>query len=231
MKNVFSQLPILLLIVCGTQVSAQSFKRGTFLVGMSEGSTSAYMVTDHKGQKQQGNRTVACRKGERDPLSLEFGISDKLGIGVTMGTDIFQVDPEKFYGFSLPSGRNITLYTSELTFDLNYHIYSNNKADFSAFVSMGTFSTCFKGKENLSSVNELTGQSEWTYQYQSRGQIFRTGTKAKFYFTRRVGALGMFSIYHGESSSGGIKGNTVAKNYRTNLSGVATEFGLCFRFF
>jgi hypothetical protein len=57
----------------------------------------------------------------------------------------------------------------------------------------------------------------------------RYGTRARYYFYKRLGAIGMISSYAANCSPKDIKGNTEVKNYSTSIKGIAIEMGLCFR--
>ena len=210
------------------QIQAQSFKSGSFNLSLSGGSTTANFSTKNLGTDGTQGSQVNM-EGIRDPLMLEYGISNHIGIGISTGTDIFKVDPSKFYGFSLPSQKPIEMYTSELNFDFNYHIYSNDRFDFSTFTSIGAFSVYTNGVEKLQRNDENLSDDFFTYNYRAKGRIVRTGTRAKFYVWRRVGFMSMLSVYSGMASPKRVSGNTVGNNYTTRITGYATEFGICFK--
>ena len=201
-------------------LSAQSFKKGTFLVGLSEGSTTANYTTRDFNKSNIQTIYKSEVDGERDPLCIEFGLTNKWGIGLSSGTDIFKVNPSRYYGFRLPNNEPIKVSTSELTVDINYHYFINKKLDLSAYSSVGLFSLAYKGQI-----------SDVSYNHQSSGAIVRVGTKARYYFCKRIGVMGILSTYSGTASAKGNKENTVGKNTATTITGRALEFGLCFRFF
>ena len=158
--------------------------------------------------------------GIRDPLIIELGLTKKWGIGLSSGADIFSINPSRYYGFKLPDNKTIKVSTSELTFDLNYHYLVNKKLDLSAFTSVGLFSLAYTGNV-----------SDFKYSHQSKGGIVRVGTKARYYFYKRLGVMGILSMYSATASPKRIKDNSVGTNSITTISGRALEFGLCFRFF
>jgi hypothetical protein len=158
--------------------------------------------------------------GIRDPLFIEFGLSNRWGIGLSTGNDIFKVDPSKYYGFQLTDNQTVTAKTSEFTFDVNYHLYSGRKTDLSIYSSLGSFGVAFSGKDG-----------DYNYKYNAKGGIIRFGTKLRYYFYKRLGVMGMASYYSGTASPLEVKGNSVANNVSTTIQGYALEFGLCFRFF
>lgn len=199
----------------------RAFRKGCLLLSISEGSTTAHYTT---GQSVAGNSELPVRHtckmdGVRDPLFVEFGLTDRWGIGLSSGNDIFNVNPSQYYGFHLSGDKNVSAKTSEFTFDVNYHLYTGRKTDLSLYTSIGSFGVAFSGKEG-----------DYNYNYNAKGGIIRFGGKARYYFFKRLGVLGMISYYSGSASPSGIKSNTVAEDIHTNIKGYALEFGLCFRF-
>lgn len=207
-------------------LEAQAFKKGCLLLSISEGSTSAnYSTTNHSANLNNldGKSTAFYSSdldGIRDPLFIEFGLSNRWGIGLSSGNDLFTINPTNFYSFQRAENKTITAKTSEFTFDINYHFYTRKRVDFSAYTSLGSFGVAFSGKDGDQSFN-----------YNAKGGIARLGVKARYYFWKRLGVMGMLSTYTGTASPDGISGNTVGSNTTTTIKGTAMEFGLCFRFF
>jgi hypothetical protein len=196
--------------------SAQSFRKGSLIVSASEGSTFTKYTTDNTNGTtdvlHEGNVN-----GDRDPLIVEYGLSDHWGIGLNMGTDIFKVDPAKFYGFRT-SNNTVKAFFSEVTVNGFYHFYVTKKLDLSAFAALGVSSVTFKGNDG-----------DHSYKYESGGGIIRVGAEAKYYFFRRFGVIGMLSTFSSNCSTEGAKSNTVGQGYTTSIKGAALEFGLCYR--
>lgn len=201
-------------------LSAQSFKKGSLLVSLSEGSTTANYTTRDLNKSNMQTIYKSEVDGEREPLCIEFGLTNKWGIGLSSGTDIFKISPNRYYGFKLPNNEFLKVSTSEFTVDINYHYFVNRKLDLAAYSSIGLFSIVSKGQV-----------SDVSYNHQSSGAIVRVGTKARYYFCKRIGIMGILSTYSGTASPKGIKENTVGNNTATTITGRALEFGLCFRFF
>ncbi len=198
-------------------VNAQAFHKGSLLISVTEGSTYAkYTTNDVSGKKPVlVNSQLMC--GDRDPLILEYGLSNRWGIGLTSGADIFRVNPSKFYGFST-SNNSINVVTSEVTIDVNYHVFVNKRLDLSVFASSGFFNLAYKSTDG-----------DVSYQYNASGNIMRFGTKARYYFWKRLGAVGMISSYAANASPKNIKNNGESKSYSTSINGMAIEMGLCFK--
>lgn len=210
---------------------AQSFKQGSFNISLSGGSTTANYGTKNTGDGKYGSGSKKTIEGIRDPLILEYGLTKRWGIGMSLGNDIFEVDPMVYYGFSLPSGKKVVANTSEFNFDLSYHIYSNERFDFSTFTSIGSFSVNFTGKETVPSTGEAQLPQDFNYNYTAKGHIGRIGTRAKFYVFKRIAILSMLSVYSGNASTGksNCSNTNVGNNFSTKITGYATEIGLSFR--
>ena len=215
LQNV-SWLAIALLICAQNFVSAQSFTKGSLLISLSEGAAHVKYTTTNLNSgsdvTRQGN--IA---GDRDPITIEYGLTKHIGIGLNLGTDIFNVNPSEFYDFKTPSNK-VKAFMSEVTVDGNYHFLSANHTDLSAFASVGMSSVSFSGNDG-----------DRSYTYNAGGSIIRIGTKAKYYFRKRFGVHGMLSVYSANCSPVGVKGNTVGNDFATSITGYAIEFGFCYR--
>jgi hypothetical protein len=223
---------LIFLGVLGVQnISAQSFKQGSFNISISGGSTTANYATKNKGDVKNGSGSKKTMDGIRDPLILEYGLTNHWGIGMSLGNDIFEVDPNTYYGFGLPSGNKVVVNTSEFNFDLNYHIYTNERFDFSTFTSIGKFTINFTGKETIPPVSETQMSEDFNYNYTAQGHIGRIGTRAKFYVFKRIALMTMLSVYSGNATTAkSCASNTnVGNNYSTRITGYASEIGLSFR--
>ena len=208
-------------ISISSSLHAQAFHKGSLLVSLSEGSTKAFYSTSDVSTNKPVMVHKSYLEGDRDPLVIEYGISNHWGLGFTSGNDIFHVNPSEFYGFELANNKAVKASTSEFTFDGNYHFFVTQRLDLSAFTSLGMYSVSFKGKE----ISDGT-----PYVYKAAGNMIRGGVKVRYYFYKRFGAFGMMSSYFGNTSPKEVKGNTVAKNYSTKITGNAIEIGLCYRF-
>lgn len=219
-KNYINSLLIVSLILLNGvyfSLSAQAYRKGSLLISISEGSTLANYTTNDISGPKPIRIHKECMPGVRDPLVIEYAVSNRWGIGLSSGNDIFTVNSSRFYDFS--TGNNqVKVSTSEFTFDVNFHVFVNKKLDLSIFTSAGAFSISMKGNDN-----------DIYYNHTSNGTIVRYGTRARYYFFKRLGAIGMISSYAANCSPKDIEGNTEAKNYSTSINGVAIEAGLCFR--
>lgn len=186
-------------------------------MSLSEGSTySTYTTTNTTAAAGDGVKQ-GDNNGCRDPLAIEYGLSDKWGVGLNLGTDIYNVNPSSFYNFQTTTN-NVKAFMSEFTLEANYHFFTADKIDLSGFVSLGLASV---------SINEKDGDA--VNKYNAGGGIARIGAKGRYYLTRRLGVLAILSAFSANCSTKGDTGNTVANNYSTSIKGHALEFGLCYR--
>lgn len=200
-----------------TVADAQCYRKGSLLISLSEGSTFAnYSTSDVSGNKPV-LKSSAFMCGDRDPLILEYALTSRLGLGLSAGTDIYSVNASQFYD-NAAAGNTMKCFANELTFDVNYHVFVNKRLDLSVFLSSGLFT-----------VNYRKQESDVSQQYDASGNILRFGTKARYYFWKRLGAFGMISSYAGTASPKHMKTNTVGQDYATSVNGMAIEAGLCFR--
>ncbi|MBA4240679.1 MAG: hypothetical protein C0448_08130 [Sphingobacteriaceae bacterium] len=218
MKKIFTcSLSVLFVLLISNLSYAQAFRKGSLIISISEGHTLAnYRTNDISGgtKKMVANDVII---GVRDPLIIEYGVSNRWSIGLSSGNDIFSINPSKFYGFNT-SDNKVKVSTSEFSFECSYHVFVNKKLDLSVFASTGLFSINMKGNDN-----------DIFYNHTSNGTIVRYGTRAHYYFFKRLGAVGMISNYLANSSTKDVEGNNIAQNYSTSINGIAIEAGLCFR--
>lgn len=191
---------------------AQAFRKGALLISVSEGATHASFTTNNTNDGHMVNEEI---NGDRDPLTLEYGLSKHWGIGINMGGDVLRTDPKALYGVN-SGGKKSEVVMSECTIDANYHYFVTKRTDISAFGSVGFADVTFKGKDG-----------DAAYNYAAGGGIIRVGTKAKYYFYRRIGVMCMVSAYSAGYSPKDVKTNTIAVNIDTKIKGYAIEFGLC----
>ncbi len=222
-KNYYTLAALLLFMMTNTSViQGQAFHKRALLISISEGSTAAqYTTSNTNSGSKPVTKSSSEMDGVRDPLMIEYGLCKRIGIGLTSGGDIFKVDSRAFYGFNTSDNKPLEVKTSEFTFDFNYHVYISKRLDCAAFASIGGFSVAY---------NTRIGENN--FKYEANGGIVRVGTKVRYYFCKRLGVLGMLSSYSGNATpEKTAKIYEGQQDYSTSISGVAMEFGLCFRFF
>jgi hypothetical protein len=216
-----------------------SFRKGSLLISASEGGTYTHYSTHTTNNntnaitainpntntngnsntnitgdvKQQGNEN-----GDRDPLTIEYGLSNHWGIGINLGGDIFNVNSNKYYNYNGEMGQKTKVITSEATIDGHYHFFVTHHTDLSAFLSVGIAGVTIQG-----------GSGETKYKYQANGGILRGGLQARYYVCKRFGFLAMVSAYTSKCDTKDVKDNTFGNNVSTTINGAAWELGMCVR--
>lgn len=212
----------LVLFLYSSLLHAQAFRKGSLLISLSEGSTWANVsTTDMSDAKHPLLMHQENIHGARDPIIIEYGITSRWSLGLSSGTDFYEINPYDYYGFKRTDDKKIKATTGEFNLDGNYHFLVTKKLDLSAFVSLGFYSVSLKEQEFSDSK---------PYVYKSNGGIYRTGLKARYYFFKHFGVFGMYSVHSASSSPKDVEGNTVGQNYSTKICGNALEAGLCFKF-
>lgn len=207
------------LIVVAFVVQAQTFKKGTLLIGISEGSTWARYTTSDFYTKQVINDEIV--KGDRDPLQIEYGISHKWGIAVSFGNDIFKIKPKESYHYNYSDVMKSK--TRESVVEINYHFYTQHKWDLAVFGGLGSFKV-----ELFDNNSKCLKDAKISY---DKGGIVRYGLKARYYVFNRFSVLGMLSMFGAASHSGQLKSNTdvPVQRIETRVSGITLEFGLSYK--
>src|SRR5262245_47006007 len=100
-------------VLMGAQAHAQAFRKGSLQLSVSEGATFAHYATTNT---RDGGRVTDNINGDRDPLTIEYGLSDRWSVGISMGGDVFRLDPNTFYGIKEQEKKTVAT-TSEITFD------------------------------------------------------------------------------------------------------------------
>ncbi len=212
-------VPFLCATLLCTKADAQAFRKGSLFISLTEGGTHAHFGTTNTAVTNDGGVGNHVN-GDRDPLNIEYALSNHWGIGINLGSDIFRVDPNTYYGFSTSTGK-VTALMSEVMIDGNYHYFVTKHTDLSVFAALGIATVTVMGDDGADSH----------YQYNAGGGIIRVGGMAKYYVTHRFGFTGMFSLFSANTSPKDVKGNTVGQTRTTAIRGNAIEFGLCYRFF
>ncbi|HOZ86634.1 MAG TPA: hypothetical protein PL029_02700 [Bacteroidia bacterium] len=247
MKNyIISFVALVLFLNTGFSGRAQTaFHKYALTVSITGGSTRAVYSTKNNRPSDLSVRDHRQNMdGIVDPLILEFGISDRFGIGFTAGADIYKIDAKKFYNYDAQyeSGK-LPAYAHYFTFDFNYHPYVDRKIDLSYSAGIGTLKVNVfdcpaeqaaaldaESAEN-NEIASSGGDIQKYNQYVARGPMLRAGVKLRYYFWRRLGIMGMVTGFTGKANTLNKSDNNFGKDYSTSISGVATELGICFRFF
>lgn len=223
MKKIYSLLLLSIFIFTATQVSAQAFRKGAFLISLSEGGVTAQFSTKNNSViandlNTEGTSTnMEYLNGIRDPLFIEYGLSNRIGVGLSVGGDIWKVNPRNFYGINAPN-KQVNILTTEFTFDVTYHMLVSQRFDWTLYTSVGSFGVEFN--------EEFNGEEQ---HYLAEGGIFRLGTSLRYYVFKRWAIMGMVSHYDSKATPNKTEFNNLQHNYTTSIKGWAYEFGLSFR--
>src|SRR6476469_843484 len=69
----------------------QAFRKGSLLISLSEGATYSHFTTRNDNPYNDGKSTEQIN-GDRDPLIVEYGLTDRWGIGLSSGGDIYHMN-------------------------------------------------------------------------------------------------------------------------------------------
>ncbi len=234
-------LPSFLLMGNLSQAQAPNtaFHKYSLSLAVTGGSTRAeYSTRDNSGSGPSVLKNREGTRGAIDPFILEFGISNHFGVGFTTGGETYNVDANKFYDYrAIDESRKLSSNTHYFTFDFNYHPYVTNRLDVSVFSGIGTLKVNIAdyptqyNSDGTQNMNYSTMCQAPVNSYYAKGAIVRTGIKARYYFWKRLGVMGMVTTFSGIASPRNTGALTFGNNYSTIVTGFATEFGLCFRFF
>jgi hypothetical protein len=223
---------IVFAVLSNTSAFGQSFTKGVILVSLTEGSTfSNFSTTDVNSAGGDGEGTKDIQ-GDRDPITIEYGLSKHFGIGLNMGGDVYNLHPASLYVLTAAAANAVT---SELTIEFNWHYFVTKHWDLSAYAGAGTSSLKLKdaGVTTITEGSNLAVPANNTSAviYSAQGGIVRVGTKIRYYFTRHFGLVWMLSAYNATYNPVGAKDCTVGANLATSVRGIASEVGLNFRIF
>lgn len=208
------------------EVLPKAFYKKCLVTSITGGPSRALFTTyTNDGEKVHSDMA----NGQIDPLIMEYGLTDKIGIGFSRGGENYSIDADKFYRADLPEYSS-TMWTSTkyLTADISYHPYCTKRLDVSLFGSTGIFKV----------TGDVYKMGEWCdplYNYTGRGAIVRAGVRSRFYFTKRFGVMAMAYGFNGivkaKHIAGSVSDQKNNSGYTTNVAGGGLEFGICFRIF
>jgi len=214
------------------QTEPLSFYKKCLVTSVTGGPSSAIYST-----RTNDNKAVHTDKlrGSIDPLIMEYGISDRLGIGFSRGGENYDVNINDFYKANAPEGHEyMWTSTKYLTLDFSYHPFVTKRIDVSLFSSIGYYTV--SGNWYNNSYNTSPAYSEpFSFSYRGKGAVARAGVRTRIYLTKRFGVMGMLYAFNGYAKER-QKPSTISDapnntGYSTMLTGAGAEFGICFRLF
>jgi hypothetical protein len=163
---------------------------------------------------------------------MEYGLTDKIGIGFSKGGETYYVDANKYYSANVADdSKQMWARTAYFTADISYHPFVTRRIDISVFASTGFFGlygSCYKtGPYDLN--------AKPLYTYDGSGVTLRTGVRSRFYFSKRFGFMANIYSFSGLAKEK-TKPNPVTDQpnhtgYYSFLNGIGIEYGICFRIF
>jgi hypothetical protein len=232
MKKLASSLCIITFF--GTTLIAQqqplAFYKRCLVASISGGPSSAlYSTKTNDGRPVHSDNL----SGHIDPIITEYGLTNRFGIGTSKGGETYYLNANTFYNANVPQDyENMFSTTKYLTLDLSYHPYVTKRLDVSVFTGIGYY--------NVSGSCYNTDTENWyasraLFSYNGQGAVARAGVRTRFYFTKRLGIMGMLYAFNGyvkeKPTSNNVSDRINNSGYSTTLTGFGAEFGLCYRFF
>ncbi len=218
MSKIYNILAVLAVVLASANADAQAFRKGSLVFTFSEGATwTNYRTTTTEGDKNVYKNVTA--QGNRVPLALEYGVSDRWGVDLMIASDIYSIDPDRMYNYVWAPSR-INTVMGEISTNMNYHCVVTKRFDLAPFGGVG-----------LAGVNFTVRDDGKEYDYKCGGTIVRAGVKAKYYMFKRVGVMGMVSFFSAHCiTTGEQPGYTGEKHPNaTTITGGAAEIGMCYR--
>jgi hypothetical protein len=193
--------------ILSASVKAQSmaFRQGSFEINVTEGNTYSNYTSNGLSTSVGEGHTIGCR----DPFQIEYGLTNRWGIGISSGADL--------YTFNGVSGGQVHTVTSEFTIDGSYHFFVTKKIDVAAVASYGGSSIDFKG-----------GTGDNSYSYATKGDIGRIGLHGRFFVLGHFGLVAMVTAFS-ETGVQQVASGYTGPRYSSSFWGIAKEFGICYR--
>jgi hypothetical protein len=213
-----------------TEVLPKAFYKRCLVTSITGGPSRALFTTyNDDGVKQNSN----LETGRIDPFIMEYGLTDKIGVGFSHGGENYDIDANAYYKANMPQD-NKTMWASTkyLTADLSYHPYTTKRLDVSLFGSVG----CFKVFGEIYQQNmDWCHPTDALYSYEGHGGIVRGGVRSRYYFSKRFGVMAMGYAFNGVAKEkrkpSPITDQPNNSGNWTILAGAGMEFGICFRIF
>lgn len=215
-----------------TEVLPKAFYKRCLVTSITGGPSKVLFTTrDNDGNLVKSD----LENGVIDPLIMEYGLTDKIGIGFSRGGENYNIDANSYYKTNF-SDQEKMMWTSTkyLTADVSYHPYTTKRFDVSVFASLGYFKLSGNVYKQLAN-----GGYDWCsaplYSNESKGAIVRTGVRSRFYFSKRFGLMAMAYAFDGYAKQkrqpSEVSDQPNNSGFSTMLVGGGMEFGLCFRIF
>lgn len=154
------------------------------------------------------------------PLSLEYGISNKFGLGLEFCSVNYAIDDstENNAG-DIVQNNTESVKSKDLMLFVNYHLLESDKNDLFIGLGFGSSSVVWTFKDNS------------TYEYSGRGGLFKLYIKDRLFFGEHVGMLfnlGYTSYVYNDMETS--DNNAILEGLKWNVKGLNMGVGLALKF-
>lgn len=230
-KNRIYAISLALLMVLGANAQGPKAFHKYCLVTSVTGGPSKALYTTRANDGALINSELL--DGYIDPLITEYGLTDKIGLGMTRGGENFNVNVNKFYRQNILEGTNehiMAASTKYITFDVSYHYLTTKRLDLSVFGSAGYYKLSGNAYAKYISGSDY---QQTLFSYNARGGVIRTGARARYYYSKRWGVMAMAYAYTGgvreRNKPSPISDGRSNGGISTTLTGGGFEIGICMR--
>ncbi len=206
-----------------SSIKAQAFQKGNFNIDLGVGfgayKTTTTIEVDFFGTPLTFTEEDGAASG-MFPLSFEYGISNKFGIGVELGFVNYAIDDstEDFNGNMVENNTEAVRSVDFMLFG-NFHLLNSEKNDLFIGLGFGSSSVVWTFKDNGS------------YEYKGRGGLFKIYIKDRIFFNDNVGILfnlGYTSYVYNDMESS--DNNAILDNLKWRVAGLNLGTGLALKF-
>lgn len=214
MKTKLKSLLLIILISCvSNQLFSQAFEKGNINIDLGLGFGAFGTRATFKDANTKLEYSVTDGAASTIiPLAFEYGISNKIGLGLQIGTSNYFIDKK--------DSTNVSKSVRSVDFALkfNFHLLNANRNDL--FISLGL---------GGSSINwEFENTSET---YSGSGTYFTLGLTDRIFFTDNIGIL--FNLGYTGYNYNNVKtssGNPILDNLTWSVKGINFGTGLAVKF-
>jgi hypothetical protein len=222
MKKLLFLLPVLFLLPF-QNIKGQAFQKGNFNIDLGIGFGAYKTTTKFQFDFFGSPITITEEDGAASamiPLSLEYGISNKFGLGLEFGACNYAIDDstEDVNGTMIENNTESVKSRDVLLF-CNFHLLDAEKNDLFIGLGIGSSSVVWTFKDNS------------TYEYSGRGGLFKLYIKDRLFFGEHVGMLfnlGYTSYVYNDMKTS--DNNAILEGLKWNVRGLNMGVGLALKF-
>lgn len=203
-------------------IKAQAHQKGTWNIDLGIGfgiyktkTTYEFQILEKEYRYVEEDGAVSTMI----PLSVEYGISNKFGLGLELGFNNYAVDDStKDNNGNMVLNVTESVKSKDFALFVNYHLLNSDKNDLFIGLSLG-----------VSSINWTFDNTN--YEYSGRGNLFKFYIKDRIFFSENIGILfnlGYTSYVYNDMESS--DNNAILDDLKWDLSGVNLGTGLALKF-